>query len=212
MNFLFCHQVIVKCPALSLRICQGWMFFKRELAFFLLTGLADTITRGLRAFLYSVCERIRTIRSFYLVGINLSHLARLAAPFIALPAITQPCVLMLSWYKGLSHVASHFYFWSLWGWNGSHFSLRSRTGIWTRVQWTPSPVLSKRWPSCLLWKTTHLCKNTAISKVVSGMFFLTFILFKWNLSLSAFVPLIRILLSALVKWLHKIVAKVLFLF
>ena len=54
------------CPTscLSLRICQGGVFFKRELASFLLTGLADSIKRGLRALLYSICERIRTLRDF----------------------------------------------------------------------------------------------------------------------------------------------------
>lgn len=71
------------------------MFFKRELASFLLTGLADSIKRGLRALLSGVCERIRTLRDFYLVGINLSNLAMPAALFITLLAITISYVLML---------------------------------------------------------------------------------------------------------------------
>lgn len=71
------------------------MFFERELASFLLTGLADSIKRGLRALLSSICERIRTLRDFYLVGINLSNLAILAGLFITSLAITISYVLML---------------------------------------------------------------------------------------------------------------------
>ena len=64
-------------------------------AFFLLTGLADSIKRGLRALLYSVCERIRTLRDFYLVGVNLSNMAMLASLFITLLVITISYVLTL---------------------------------------------------------------------------------------------------------------------
>ena len=71
------------------------MFFKRELASFLLTGLGDSMKRGLRALLYCICEKIRTLRDFYLVGINLSNLAMLTAVFITLLAIIS-YVLMLS--------------------------------------------------------------------------------------------------------------------
>lgn len=62
----------------------GMSALKRDLAFFLPTGLADSVKRGLRALLCSVCERIRTRRDFYLVGISLSlsNLAILIVLFI----------------------------------------------------------------------------------------------------------------------------------
>lgn len=102
-HYLFQRRVLSlgHCP-MSCFIIQdmsGMSVLQKGTGLLFINRLGWSIKRGLTDLLYSICERIRTLRDFYLVGINLSNLAMLAALFITLLAITISYVLMLSWYK-----------------------------------------------------------------------------------------------------------------